>query len=89
MAPFWQFSSRNRKQHGTHPKVAVLRESILLHWAAGWTQEAIAYYHGVHVDTVNAHLRRARRAGDNRAQIRQAAALKKVDPERGPTAAAS
>lgn len=80
---FWQFSSRTRKQHDLHPKVKVLRESILLHWAAGWTQEAIAYYHGLHVDTVNAHLRRARRAGDPRAQIRQAAARKALEDAHG------
>lgn len=73
---FWQFSSRNRKQHERHPKVKILRESILIHWQAGWTQEAIAYYHGLHVDTVNAHLRRARHEGDARAKIRQPAALK-------------
>lgn len=76
---FWQFSSRTRKQHDLHPKVKVLRESILIHWAAGWTQEAIAYHHGLHVDTVNAHLRRARKAGDDRAQIRQPAALKAME----------
>lgn len=76
---FWRFSSRTRKQHDTHPKVAVLRESILLHWAAGWTQEAIAYHHGLHVDTVNAHLRRARKSGDPRAKIRQAAKLKALE----------
>lgn len=77
--PFWAFSSRNRKKHEPHPKVAVIRESILLHWQAGWTQDAIALYHNLHIDTVNAHLRRARRNGDPRAKIRQAAALKAME----------
>lgn len=83
MKPFWQYSSRTRKKHDPHPRVKVIRESILIHWNAGWTQEAIAYYHGVHIDTVNAHLRRARRAGDIRAQIRQPATLKALEIAQG------
>ena len=80
---FWRFSSRTRPQHDSHPRVKVIRESILIHWAAGWTQEAIALYHNLHVDTVNAHLRRARKAGDARAQIRQPAALKAMEAANG------
>lgn len=83
MKHFWEYSSRTRKQHDTHPKVKVLRESILIHWAAGWTQDAIAYSHNLHVDTVNAHLRRARKAGDPRAQIRQSAALRALEMANG------
>lgn len=75
MTEFWRYSSRNRAKHEPHPRVKTLREVVLIYWAAGWTQEAIAYWTDLHVDTVNAHLRRARKAGDPRALVRHAATL--------------
>ena len=76
---FWRFSSRNRAGHKAHPKTFVLRQSILTHWAAGWTEEAIAYRHRIDVDTVGRHLREARKAGDPRAEVRHAATLKAME----------
>lgn len=70
---FWEYSSRNRKGHGRHPLTAVRREAILIHWAAGWTEEAIATKLRIDVDTVGRHLREARKAGDVRAEVRHAA----------------
>lgn len=72
---FWRYSSRNREGHKRHPLTAVRREAILIHWKAGWTEEAIAFRLGCDVDTIGKHLRAARKAGDPRAAIRHAATL--------------
>jgi len=72
---FWRYSSRNRAGHKHHPMTQVRRESILIHWEMGWTEEAIAFKHRIDVDTVGRHLKMARKAGDPRAQIRHAATL--------------
>lgn len=79
---FWEYSSRNRKGHNYHPLTAVRRESILIHWAAGWTEEAIATKHGIDVDTVGRHLREARKRGDARAEVRHAATRKAMEMAR-------
>jgi len=76
---FWKYSSRNRKFHEWHPRTSVLREAIVLHWEKGWTQDAIAFRFDIHIDTVNSHLRRARRNGDPRAAVRHAATLKAMN----------
>ena len=67
---FWKYSSRNRQGHKYHPMTHVRREAILIHWAAGWTEDAIAERLHIDVDTVGCHLRQARKAGDPRAEIR-------------------
>ena len=67
---FWKYSSRNRQGHNYHPLTHVRREAILIHWAAGWTEDAIAERLRIDVDTVGRHLRQARKAGDPRAEIR-------------------
>jgi DNA-binding NarL/FixJ family response regulator len=72
---FWRYSSRNREGHRRHPQTAVRREAILIHWSAGWTEDAIAQRLGIDVDTVGRHLREARKGGDTRAAIRHAATL--------------
>lgn len=72
---FWRLSSRNREGHKRHPLTAVRREAILIHWAAGWIEDAIASKLGIDVDTVGRHLRAARKSGDPRAAIRHAATL--------------
>lgn len=73
---FWRYSSRNRAKHAPHPRTAILRESILIHWNAGWTEEAIAARHSIDLDTVGRHLKEARKARDPRAAVRHAATLK-------------
>lgn len=70
---FWLLSSRTSPGHRKAPEVAIRSEAILIYWNAGWTREAIAARIGVDEDTVAAHLRRARRNGDPRAEVRHAA----------------
>ena len=72
---FWRYSSRNREGHKRHPLTMVRREAILIHWQAGWTEDAIALKLRIDVDTVGRHLRAARKTGDPRAAIRHAATL--------------
>lgn len=72
---FWRYSSRNRPGHAAHPRTAFIRQAVLIHWAAGWIEDAIAQKLGIDVDTVGRHLRAARRAGDPRAAVRHAATL--------------
>lgn len=76
---FWEYSSRNRAGHKRHPLTAVRREFILVHWAAGWTEDAIALKLRIDVDTVGRHLREARKAGDPRAEVRHAATLQALE----------
>lgn len=70
---FWEFSSRNREGHKAHPITHIRREAVLIHWAAGWTEEAIAAKLRIDLDTVGRHLREARKAKDPRAAVRHLA----------------
>ena len=76
---FWRYSSRNREGHKKHPLTAVRREFILIHWQAGWTEDAIAFRLRIDVDTIGRHLREARKAGDPRAAVRHSATLRAME----------
>ena len=79
MIEFWKFSSRTQPRHRQHPRTAVIREAVLIHWKAGWTEEAIAFRLDIDVWTVHRHLREARKAKDARAVIRHAGTLQAME----------